>query len=466
MSDTLNAVIAFVGFLILFSMLVTSVQDGLKNLFKLKAGVWERFFINLYEREVLSASGIKGNTEIQNSKPKDEVATLSQAKVPTTRFWTRVKSGEFVGEFDKRLTRLRDIIVDANELLTSLKETLNEIITAEIKSPEDRKQIIQNVTKMVGSLKKLTGLNLTSLLNIYDQFVGKNIGKFFELLEKFEKNCPELQQDLAEKIDLKIDEIKDQSKDLLDTINKYEEYLSKYATNIEKKADAWLVQLNQEYKRNMLKWTLVIGTVFVLAFNADSFKIFRYLMYDTTAQNAIIQKATETTLVTQHANAENLNKARQAIDDAEIQTARDIILSLLESMQKDFNTLEVEKKGKYSNDLKEIKDIKDMIEPKTNEALDIVKPKYDDVVRLYVELQKEYADYQLKVLTALDLPLGWVDDWNLFRAFRDPGRSFLFIIKKIGGLVLTCFLITFGAPFWKDVLNALVGIKKTVLKKQ
>ena len=37
MNDTLNAVIAFVGFLMLFSMLVTSVQDGLKNLFKLKA---------------------------------------------------------------------------------------------------------------------------------------------------------------------------------------------------------------------------------------------------------------------------------------------------------------------------------------------------------------------------------------------------------------------------------------------
>ena len=37
---------------------------------------------------------------------------------------------------------------------------------------------------------------------------------------------------------------------------------------------------------------------------------------------------------------------------------------------------------------------------------------------------------------------------------------------RVDGLSLFCFLITFGAPFGKDVLNATVGIKQTVFKKQ
>ena len=57
MSDTLNALIAFVGFLMLFSILVTSLQEGLKNILNLKAGVWERFFIGIYKRNFFIGRG-------------------------------------------------------------------------------------------------------------------------------------------------------------------------------------------------------------------------------------------------------------------------------------------------------------------------------------------------------------------------------------------------------------------------
>ena len=463
MNDTLNAVIAFVGFLMLFSMLVTSVQNGLKNLFKLKAGVWERFFINLYERELLQAPETKEKSDTQNSKPNTTTSFQGSNTVPATPFWTRVKTGEFVGGFDKRLTRLRDILVEADQLLESVKATLNTIITAEIKSSEDRKQIMQDAGKIVDSLRKLSGLNLKSLLSIYSQFVKIDIGTFHEQLKKFETMFQKSRSDITKLEDSKINQFKKNCEKLLKTINKYDIYLSDYAINIEKKADAWLEQDNQEYKRNMLKWTLIIGTVFVLAFNADSFKIFRYLMHDTKAQSALIQKATETALVTQHTNAENLNKARKAIDNAEAQSAKDTILSLLKRMQKDFKALGAENKVKYSTNLK---DEIDKIDPSKNDALEKINSKYGDVVTLYAELQKESVDYQLRGLTATDLPLGWVDDWNSFWAVNNPAASLLFIIRKIGGLSLTCFLITFGAPFWKDAMNSLVGIKKTVLNRQ
>jgi hypothetical protein len=425
--------------------------------------VWERFFLNLYERELLQAPETKGKSDAQNSKPNTETPYQRSNTVPATRFWTRVKTGEFVGGFDKRLARLRDILVEADQLLESVKATLNTIIIAEIKSSEDRKQILQDAGRIVDSLRKLSGLNLKSLLSIYSQFIKIDIGTFYEQLRKFETLFQKSQSDIIKLEDSKINQFKKNCEKLLKTLNKYDIYLSNYAINIEKKADAWLEQLNQEYKRNMLKWTLIIGTVFVLAFNADSFKIFRYLMHDTKTQNALIQKATETALATQHTNAENLNKARAAIVNAEAQSARDIILSLLEGMQKDFKALGADNKVKYSTNLKE--EI-DKIDLNKNDALEKINAQYDDVAFLYAELQKESVEYQLRGLTATDLPLGWVDDWNSFWAVNDPAASFLFIIRKIGGLSLTCFLITFGAPFWKDVMNSLVGIKKTVFNRQ
>ena len=53
MSETLAALIAFVGFLILFSIIVQSAQEAVKNILKLRVGVWERFFINLYSGEFI-----------------------------------------------------------------------------------------------------------------------------------------------------------------------------------------------------------------------------------------------------------------------------------------------------------------------------------------------------------------------------------------------------------------------------
>ena len=83
-----------------------------------------------------------------------------------------------------------------------------------------------------------------------------------------------------------------------------------------------------------------------------------------------------------------------------------------------------------------------------------------------MELQKKSFDYQLEGLYATNLPLGWVDDWKDFRStVTDGNQRLILIFKKIGGLAITIFLITFGAPFWNDILNALVGITRTTFKK-
>jgi len=93
MSDTLNALIAFAGFLMLFSVLVTSFQNGLKNLLNLKTGVWERFFIGIYKHDFgLDTQAVEGGTTYRERR-----------RLP------------FVGEYEKRLRRLRDMLMEAEE---------------------------------------------------------------------------------------------------------------------------------------------------------------------------------------------------------------------------------------------------------------------------------------------------------------------------------------------------------------
>lgn len=436
MNDTLNAVIAFVGFLVLFSMLVTSIQDAIKNALKLKSRVWERFFINIYKNEL----SLKPRIDI---KPK---------KIPT----------DFIGEFDKRLSRLKKIIMEANQLLKALKEALNNIVTIDMTAPDGQKKLKRNMEKISDSLMNLTGLNLKSLLSIYDKFIENNIGKFYEQIDQFAERVPVLEQSLSESMEGKIVDFKKACSKLLESINTFETNLSNYKIQIEKKADAWLEQLGQEYKRNMLKWTLLIGLAFVLVFNADSFKIFNYLLHDVDAQKTITQKAVNTVIVEQKSNAENLNSIQQSIGKGDHKATREPIKTLLRNMQTDYKNIgkkdrvvEIEKLQKEFAKLGE----------NDSEAAEKTTALFNRIILLYANLQKETVNNRLESITSVDLPLGWMDDIDKFKALSG-GSLFFSICKKIGGLGLTWLLITFGAPFWKDVLNALVGIKKTVSKKK
>jgi cytochrome c oxidase assembly factor CtaG len=52
-----------------------------------------------------------------------------------------------------------------------------------------------------------------------------------------------------------------------------------------------------------------------------------------------------------------------------------------------------------------------------------------------------------------------VEKVNVKKIYLTPIFFNFIVIKKLGGLLMTAFLITFGAPFWNDILNALVGVK-------
>ena len=59
-----------------------------------------------------------------------------------------------------------------------------------------------------------------------------------------------------------------------------------------------------------------------------------------------------------------------------------------------------------------------------------------------------------KELRQTGIPIGWsVENIKLY--------NFWDILKKIGGLLLTVFAVSLGAPFWFDILNKLANLRSS-----
>ena len=76
-------------------------------------------------------------------------------------------------------------------------------------------------------------------------------------------------------------------------------------------------------------------------------------------------------------------------------------------------------------------------------------------------LHKTAMEIQVRGIATLELPLGWQEDLSLLKEKRQ--WEFVWsLLVKLGGLVLTSFLISFGATFWNDILAALLRFKTTL----
>jgi predicted DNA-binding protein len=453
MNDTLTTLIAFVGFLIVFSSLVQSFQEGLKNLFKLKTRVWERFFVNLYQIEFSLGVPKEAPTPPKTFGLKSELS----AEKP--------KKKDSVGEFDIRMKRINDVVIRAHRLLKDMKTTLYEIKDIDLKTA-DSKTLLEKVDKFRDDLEEVVGLKLDGLLNIYDKFIKTNISNFYnnEDLKKFLNQYPDLRDELKDLKATALADLKKTCSQLLKQILEFERTIGQYRLQIENKMDSWIAKVEEEYKRNMLKWTVIIGAAFVLIFNADTFNIYKYLSVDSKARAALVERAAATTAITQKAKPDKLNAIELALKENNANVAKELIENQLQDLEVDFSGYKAQDKLQEIRDLK--KQVKEISIAEKDKALDLLKRNSGGVSRLYLELQKKSLDYQLEGLYAINLPVGWLADLKVFRAVPLGGKQRLILIfKKIGGLIITIFLITFGAPFWNDILNALVGITKTTFKK-
>ena len=68
----------------------------------------------------------------------------------------------------------------------------------------------------------------------------------------------------------------------------------------------------------------------------------------------------------------------------------------------------------------------------------------------------------MKRVADLNLPIGWTD--RAWSDFRDAGVKEQLYAGL--GWLLTAFALSFGAPFWFDVLNKIMIIRSTVKPAQ
>lgn len=438
MGDALSALIAFAGFLMLFSMLVTSFQDALKNYLNLKTGVWERFFVSIYRHDFR-----------MNTSPVDKGTTYRERR-----------RKPFVGEFENRLQRLKKLLVDAEEPFRRFESALDGIAGIDPQSPDAAGAILEKLKPLRNALPEVKGLRLDALLSIYDQVSGEKIKGIYQGIHSLENRISTFRRDVASENGpgSVVEGLITKSRQLTDLIEESRGLLSEYRIQIEKKADAWLSQLQQEYKKNMLKWTVIIGTLLVLAFNADAFAIFRFLLNDVDARKAAVAATSETVVSNRKSRSGELNAIEEMLRGNEIEGARSALTAFLKKWKAEYESLP------DGQGVKEIDGLLEKIETDPPLSVPDLQNDFNRTVTLFVSLQKKTLEEQLKGVASLDLPLGWGGECARWSAFGGGWEKFLYACRKIGGLLLTAALITFGAPFWKDLMNALVGAKKMLSK--
>jgi hypothetical protein len=437
-----------VGFLIVFSMLVQSVLEALKNFFKFKTGVWERFFIKVYSNE-FSLQRNAGGEDGWVTSPRKRLGELYKR--------------EFIGDVDKRMERINRVVVKGDNLIKTIRTELEEITRL---APGD-KQIPLKAASAMGNIGKLFGLRLHSLLCIYDSFGKGGIKGLYDKLEAIIGKYPEQKERFRKLEHGAIEEFQQACEELLLKLDAIEVQISQYRQQIENKLDAWLVQVDKEYSRNMLLWTIIIGLAFVFITNADSFTIYRHLSLNPGARTELIKRAGESLEKIERTEPEQLNEIDNALRNDRVKDAMDKINIFVNNLQHDFALYGA---GKLEKEARNIEEAGDNIEPDDREsAKTFLSANLSEVTILYTKLQRESIESRMEDLNFSDLPLGWSSDWKLLKNSLNQSDSvpetFIIMVKKILRLLLTTFLISFGAPFWNDILSTLVGIKNISLKR-
>jgi len=457
MNETLSALIAFVSILILFSIIVQSAQEAVKNILKLRVGVWERFFINLYSKD----------TEFNIGK----ISISARFGMYIKRIW----SGNFTGEFDKGFARLKEMLITADDTFKRLKKSLLVIVELNPNAADTPRLILYQLQPVLEAIGRAKGLALSKFLYIYvEVFKKEDLKRLYNEIKKFEIQHAKVENLLQSSTKGVVASFQIACKNLLRAIEAvedqgmeaFEDRISEYRIQAEQNIDSWIGQINEEYRRNMLKWTVAIGFVFVIIANADSFSIYQYLRSDTKAQAAIAEKLKDITVVKQTADPEDLNKILVSLKENKLQDAQNISGSFLAKLESDYRTVGA---GIEADKIKQLKEsVKNIDIGKNDEIRKKLEEEYAKIADFNIRLPGVIIEKQMAGLTELDLPLGWTSDRQKYKDLKASDASEKctgFILKKIGGLLLTAVLITFGAPFWNDILKALTGIKDIARRK-
>jgi hypothetical protein len=196
--------------------------------------------------------------------------------------------------------------------------------------------------------------------------------------------------------------------------------LAEFKTNLERWYDGYMEQVSGWYKRYAQGVVWGVSMIVTLAMNVDTIHITQRLFNDKDLRDAMVAQADQT--VQQQTKPASGNPASTAANRT---TLRDDTT--------------------FTNQLKEEK-------PELHTAL-----KSGSALTGLDSLQVKiaYARYLRANIDALNLPIGWNSAEQIF------GYQWF---MRVFGWVLTIAALSFGAPFWFDLLVKLVNIRNTTRK--
>jgi hypothetical protein len=492
MQENLDVLISFVVVIIALSMLLQIIVEAFKNFFRLRWYTYELFFKEVYLKYLVNQP--VGKSGISTGDQQGWLRTILDV-------FTKRKDREKLGAVRDRLLNFGSSVSDLSKELIKVKKLLLETkLSLELKEDDEIRDMVISLPEKIGvPLSNIKAMDLNDLFRIYFQVVKKyhsalgpqinidNIEKASKLFEKFDKVITKL----PDEIDIKKAAI-DCIDEILNGIAEIEAFIASYKIKIVDKIDSLLADLENMYARSISTWAFFIGLIMVTLLNADTILIYKTLKIDTVVRAGIMEQSKMLTEdIKMSSGAESINDLTINANKikATLKNGKKIELKKYESF---LNELEALNKAVSENteafNKNRKKDFKINLPYDLSETTDYLKNEKDKITNAAKwtnEKIKEMGDHldkaclrmtqnnfafmagilksQKDLIFSTDLPMGW--GRNLQR-LKDLNSDFMNYISKVIGLLVTAILISFGAPFWNEVLKSLLGLRNFLNKSK
>ena len=489
MQGNLDVLISFVIVIVGLSVLVQIVVEMLKNLFKIRWGVYEKFLKELY-KDYFFESAVSATSAANTESLPTPSNTKGQTK--PQGFFGKIRDREKIGSITQRLRSLHDKVVsfigDLNKLKTTLVSFRKNLKDQRYQFDPDSLRGLLNDLDVIR--QRLLGKQFARLFEIYLQEVDQTIVDHFNNMIKAVKEIIDLDinEDAVGKFTETIDE-------LFEHIHSVEKFVQDYQTKISANIDNWLQDLSNRYSLSIAKISFFISCIVVIMLNADTIAIYRTFRAEPAIRQNLIQHSETFSKIMQPAvNADDVNelnslaegitnklKPNEKVPAEDYRKFVDHYSSLASSQEQGAESYnQVYQKIEHSDRItiklpyppektpqesfvqseKLVKEKKQLTQSEIAAIKSEINGAVTRVTANYLAFQHALVRNQNVLLHTTGLPLGWTGGrWD-----STFGSLWSFCVKFIG-LLITAILISFGAPFWNDVLKSLFGIR-SLLRKQ
>jgi len=342
--------------------------------------------------------------------------------------------------------------------------------------------------------QRIRSLNPESLLSVYTSLKDRvasgelsNLGGIDEGLAELDRLAESLRELTREESAELVAGIEAGIRETLEWMSRFEAKIGGIHSRIEANLDDALERLESNYAKHVKRWCFGLGIIVCVLLNADSISMYKTLLHTPVLSQSIIQERdhflAEPAALPEGAE---LQAIAEAASELRAQIEEDVGHTDIEAFNTRFTTFQAaltedltglqERTGPKEEqparlqradralvDASEAMDeaAKAVADGTGEEAVRALNRAVGRITSGSVYLGAGQIEGRMEDLLASDLPLGWNP-----AAIGETFADFLALLKKALGIFATAVMISFGAPFWNDVLRSLLGLRGAVSKNK